>query len=94
LLKSDLVLLLYSFATLQPDNNPALLPPLKDIVASFFTNLHKGTLLNALGASLFRIILGFLIGTTLAVIVGCLVGWYKPVAATGLHSDNHHLVRH
>lgn len=73
------VLLLYTFATSQPDNNPALLPPLKDIAGSFVTNLKAGTLLEALGASLFRIVLGFLIGTSLAVVVGCLVGWYKPI---------------
>jgi len=78
-LSISLVLLAYSYATMQPDNNPALLPPLKDIVGSFFTNLQAGPLLDALGASLFRIVLGFLIGTTLAVVIGCLVGWYKPI---------------
>jgi len=78
-LSIGLVLLLYSYATSQPDNNPALLPPLKHIFASFVTNLNEGSLIDALQASLFRIVLGFLIGTSLAVIVGCLVGWYKPV---------------
>jgi len=78
-LSIGIVLFLYSYATGLPDNNPALLPPLKDIVGSFFTNLKAGALLEALRASLFRIILGFFIGTTLAVIVGCLVGWYKPI---------------
>ena len=73
------VLLAYSYATSQPDNNPALLPPLKDIVGSLFTNIRAGALFDALGASLFRIVLGFLIGTTLAVVIGCLVGWYKPI---------------
>lgn len=73
------VLFLYSYATGQPDNNPALLPPLSDIGGSFVTNLQAGSLIEALKASLFRIILGFFIGTTLAVIVGCLVGWYKPI---------------
>ena len=71
------VFALYIWITNRPDNNPALLPPISDIVGSFFTNLTSGTLLTALGASLFRISMGFLIGTSLALVLGCLVGWYK-----------------
>lgn len=78
-LSIGLVLLAYTFITSRPDNNPALLPPIPDIVGSFFTNLGAGTLLDALGASLYRIFLGFFIGTSLAVMIGCLVGWYKTV---------------
>ncbi len=78
-LSIGLVLLIYTIITSRPDNNPALLPPIPDIVASFFTNLAAGTLLDALWASLYRIFLGFFIGTTLAVIIGCLVGWYKTI---------------
>jgi len=62
---------------------------LKQVVAAFHdqavgllrddTNLPSGNLLTALGASLFRISLGFLIGTSLALVVGCLVGWYKTI---------------
>ena len=74
-----LVLLAYMSVTRQPDNNPALLPPISDIVGSFFTNIEAGALQTALGASLYRIFLGFFIGTTCALVVGCLVGWYKIV---------------
>ena len=73
------VMLAYTYITSQPDNNPALLPPIPMIVASFFTNLSSGTLIDALLASLYRICLGFVIGTTCALVVGCLVGWYKIV---------------
>ena len=73
------VLLAYHWATLRPDNNPSLLPPIPDIVGSFFTNIDAGALQAALGASLYRIFLGFFIGTTCALIVGCLVGWYKTI---------------
>lgn len=69
----------YIWITSRPDNNPALLPPISDILKSFHTNLTSGSLLTALGASLFRIAMGFLVGTTLALIVGCLVGWYKVI---------------
>lgn len=71
------VFAIYVWLTNRPDNNPALLPPISDIVASLFTNLKSGSLLTALGASLFRITMGFFIGTTLALIIGCLIGWYK-----------------
>ncbi|MEM9757511.1 MAG: ABC transporter permease, partial [Pseudomonadota bacterium] len=71
------VFALYTWVTNLPENNPALLPPISDIVGSFFTNLQSGSLLTALGASLFRVILGFVIGTTIALVLGCLIGWYK-----------------
>ncbi|KMW58833.1 Alkanesulfonates transport system permease protein [Candidatus Rhodobacter oscarellae] len=73
------VLAAYQWITMQPDNNPALLPPIPNIIASFFTNIEAGSLQTTLGASLYRIFLGFFIGTTLAVIIGCLVGWYKTI---------------
>lgn len=78
-LSITVVFLAYVWITNQPDNNPALLPPISDIVASFFTNLNSGNLMAALGASLFRITMGFFIGTSLALIVGCMVGWYKTI---------------
>ncbi len=74
-----LVFAAYIWVTNRPDNNPALLPPISDIIASFHTNITSGSLMTALGASLFRIFMGFFIGTTLALIVGCLVGWYKTI---------------
>ncbi|MFY0595605.1 MAG: ABC transporter permease [Cognatishimia sp.] len=74
-----LVFAAYVWITNQPDNNPALLPPISDIIKSFFVNLESGNLSKALGASLYRIFLGFFFGTTGALIVGCLVGWYKTI---------------
>lgn len=73
------VFVVYALITNRPDNNPALLPPISDVINSFYVNLTTGSLLTALGASLFRISMGFLIGTTLALILGCLIGWYKLV---------------
>lgn len=69
----------YIWVTNLPDNNPALLPPISDIVTSFFSNINSGNLFTALGASLFRIVMGFAIGTTLALALGCLIGWYKTI---------------
>jgi len=69
----------YMWLTGQPDNNPALLPPISHIGKAFVTGITSGTLLTALFASLQRIVLGFLIGTSLALVLGCLIGWYKTV---------------
>ncbi|WP_168184044.1 ABC transporter permease [Pseudoruegeria sp. SK021] len=71
------VLLAYIWVTNLPDNNPALLPPIRDIFGAFIANVESGSLATALGASLFRVIMGFLIGTSAAVLIGCLIGWYK-----------------
>ncbi|MDJ0612198.1 MAG: ABC transporter permease [Rhizobiaceae bacterium] len=69
----------YTLVTIQPDNNPALLPPIPDIIGAFFTNITRGALFDALGASLYRISMGFLIGTSCALILGFLIGWYKTI---------------
>ena len=74
-----LVFAIYIWITGRPDNNPALLPPIPNIIESFFKNIESGSLFTALGASLFRIGMGFFIGTTMALVLGCLVGWYKYV---------------
>ena len=42
------VFVVYIGLTNLPGNNPALLPPISDIVGSFFTNLQNGSLLTAL----------------------------------------------
>ncbi|WP_299949492.1 ABC transporter permease [uncultured Ruegeria sp.] len=75
----SVVLLAYHLITLKPGNNPALLPPIPLIVTSFFKTLGSGALQEALFASLYRICLGFVIGTTCALVLGCLVGWYKTI---------------
>lgn len=70
------VLLVYILVTQQPDNNPALLPPISEIINAFYVNISKGVLFDALRASLFRIFTGFFIGTGSALVLGCLIGWY------------------
>ena len=71
------VFLAYAWVTNQPDNNPSLLPPISDIGEAFYVNLSKGVLFAALRASLFRIFTGFFIGTGCALVLGCLIGWYR-----------------
>ncbi len=69
----------YIWVSSRPGNNPALLPPVGDIRDAFVVNITTGSLFDALRASLFRIFLGFAIGTVMAMILGCLIGWYKVV---------------
>lgn len=52
------------------------------VLARFGTLLGDGTLLVDAGASLARVLTGFLLGTALAIPVGFLMGWY--VVARGL----------
>ena len=73
------VLFGYSLVTLRPDNNPSLLPPIPDIIEAFYVNIAEGVLFDALGASLYRISLGFVIGTSCALVLGCLIGWYQKI---------------
>lgn len=73
------VLASYILMTMRPDNNPALLPPVTHIINAFITNVGNGTLFDALRASLFRIFMGFFIGTGCALLLGCLIGWYKTI---------------
>ena len=78
-LSVSVVLGAYAWVTNLPGNNPALLPPISLVIQSFITNINSGVLFDALGASLYRICLGFLFGTTFALGLGCLVGWYKKI---------------
>lgn len=78
-LSVGMVFAAYIWVTNREGNNPALLPPITDILGSFGESIANGNLFSALGASLYRIALGFLIGTSLAVVLGSLIGWYKTI---------------
>lgn len=57
------------------------LPGPVDVAIKFVTLFADGTLLPNIGASLSRVLLGFLIGSGLAIPLGFLMGWYRPVRA-------------
>ena len=78
-LSVSIVIGAYVWITNRPDNNPALLPPIGAIGAAFVTNIQGGQLFDALFASLSRIVQGFVYGTSMALILGCLIGWYKTI---------------
>jgi len=59
--------------------NPTLLPSPLEVVQTFWSHLTQGDLLMNILMSVQRVVFGLLLGMLLAVPVGFLVGWYKPV---------------
>lgn len=71
------VLIVYTVISTRPGNNPALIPPPDDVIGALWTNLENGNLPAAIGASLQRIAMGYAIGTTSAVVIGSIMGWFR-----------------
>lgn len=73
------VALLYTVVSNLPSANAVLTPPPQLIFSTFLEKLSDGTLLAATWASLQRVLIGYLIGTSLAILLGTLMGWFKYV---------------
>lgn len=74
-----LVVAAYWALALQPGANPKLVPPPPVVVQTFIEELQSGDLLANTVASLKRVVLGFVIGGGLALILGSLAGWFRPI---------------
>jgi NitT/TauT family transport system permease protein len=61
---------------------PAFLPPLSEVLATGWSLIETGELLQHVQASLSRSLLGFSLSILYAVPLGLLLGWYKGVART------------
>jgi NitT/TauT family transport system permease protein len=59
--------------------SPALLPSPIEVVQTFWVHLTQGELVMNIVMSVQRVLFGLLLGMLLAVPVGFLIGWYKPV---------------
>jgi ABC-type nitrate/sulfonate/bicarbonate transport system permease component len=71
------VVLVYWWLALRPGTNAALVPPPPKILAALLDELRSGDLwINTL-ASLKRVVLGFAIGASLALVLGALAGWFR-----------------
>ncbi|MEB3371846.1 ABC transporter permease [Saccharopolyspora mangrovi] len=57
------------------------IPAPPEVAARAAEMLDDGTLLTDTGASLVRVLTGFALGTALAIGIGFLMGWYRPVRA-------------
>jgi NitT/TauT family transport system permease protein len=59
--------------------NPTLLPSPVEVTQTLWTHLTEGELVMNVVMSVQRVVFGLLLGMLLAVPVGFLIGWYKPV---------------
>lgn len=74
-----IVVAVYWALSLQPGANPKLVPPPPVVVQTFFEELRSGDLWANTAASLKRVVLGFAIGGGLALMLGSLAGWFRPI---------------
>lgn len=76
-----LILLLWELLSRTHMIDPRFFPPPSSIVRTFWALLASGELLTHVGISLTRIFLGFLAGTIPGIILGLLIGMYRPIKA-------------
>ncbi len=72
-----LVITLYWIGATRPGVNPSLMPTPPTIAATFVAELVGGDLLINTYASLQRVLAGYLIGASIAALVGALAGWFR-----------------
>ena len=67
----------YWLLALRPGTNPALVPVPPRILDAFVDELRSGDLLINARASLQRVVIGYVIGASLALALGTLAGWFR-----------------
>lgn len=67
----------YWIYTILPTSNQVITPPPPKVLEALYSALINGSLIGHIGASLYRVLIGFVIGVGLAVIIGCTAGWFK-----------------
>lgn len=55
------------------------LPPLSDVIASWFDLLRDGDLLASAGPSLYRLVAGLALAIVIGTVLGLAMAWWKPV---------------
>jgi sulfonate transport system permease protein len=69
-----ILLLAWEIASHSGAVDPRFLPPLEDITAAAWSDVNEGAFATNLGASLFRTLAGFLLGTSFGLVFGVLLG--------------------
>lgn len=72
-----LLLIIWELASRYFVTNQALFPPPTTVIQVFFDTLLSGEILIDAGFSFMRIMIGFLMGSTIGIIVGLLTGRYR-----------------
>ena len=67
----------YWIYTILPTSNQVITPPPTKVLEALVNALLNGSLIGHIGASLYRVLIGFVIGVGLAVVIGCTAGWFK-----------------
>ncbi len=68
---------LYWMMALRPGTNPALVPAPPAILHALIDELASGDLLVNAAASLQRVVIGYVIGASLALVLGAVAGWFR-----------------
>lgn len=71
------IVALYWLMALRPGTNAALVPAPPRILAALMEEMANGNLLTNTLASLQRVLVGFVIGASLALALGALAGWFR-----------------
>jgi len=71
------VLAVYSIVSNLPDANQVITPPPQAILATLAEGVADGTLFSAIFASLGRVLVGYALGCTAAIVLGVLMGWFR-----------------
>jgi NitT/TauT family transport system permease protein len=75
------ILALWEFLSRTSVIDPRFFPPPTSIIHTFYELASSGTLFAHVGVSLTRILFGFLLGTIPGVVLGLLMGMYRPLKA-------------
>jgi ABC-type nitrate/sulfonate/bicarbonate transport system permease component len=67
----------YWIYTVLPGSNQVLTPTPSMVVEALVEAIADGSLFAHIGASLYRVLVGFAIGVVLAVLIGCTAGWFR-----------------
>lgn len=68
---------MYWYMALRPGTNPALVPTPPRILQALHDEIASGDLLVNTLASLKRVVIGFCIGASLALVLGAVAGWFR-----------------
>jgi ABC-type nitrate/sulfonate/bicarbonate transport system permease component len=71
------LLLVYTIVSNWPGANHVIVPPPQEILSTMAEGLADGTLLSAIGASLVRVLTGYVLGCSAAILLGVLMGWFR-----------------
>jgi len=71
------LIVVYSIISNLPGANAVITPPPQEILTTLWQSLADGSLLSAIAASLIRVLIGYALGCTAAIVIGVLMGWFR-----------------